>query len=468
MAIVLRSVKGSNLTPAEVDGNFTTVEAMINAKAAQGVGIASATLIPPDQLQFQLTDHSYLPPIILPTATFGFRGAWTPSTPYLVNDIFSEGPNGYIVLVQHTSATTFDPHATDGSGHNLYGVLFAAPNVVPIGGAGGSVLTKHSSADYDAIWNLPTLAGLSDVDPTPPASGDFLRWNGHLWSYGTVGAGTLAGLSDVLASPAPTDGQVVYWSNSASAFTYKSVQLQTLSDVGLFYLNIGDILQVTQISPSITFASTCREPYTQQTSGSSYTLVIGDLWSLIDVTSSSAFTITVPPQSSVPWPSATINAAKIRVRQSNLAQVSIVGGSGVTVTATSGRLAKTRANGSIIELEKIGADNWVVSGDLALNSASHSSSVGSGAINMANDDGGDVYPVTPSGNITLTMSNPVYGRRVSVVVTTSGTTSFTITFSTGFKSTGTLATGTVTGKVFTVNFICDGTNLNETSRTTAM
>ena len=58
---------------------------------------------------------------------------------------------------------------------------------------------------------------------------------------------------------------------------------------------------------------------------------------------------------------------------------------------------------------------------------------------------------------------------MTFVVTTSGTTSsFTITFGTNFKTTGTLATGTVTAKVFTVSFIGDGSNMCETSRTTAM
>ena len=56
----------------------------------------------------------------------------------------------------------------------------------------------------------------------------------------------------------------------------------------------------------------------------------------------------------------------------------------------------------------------------------------------------------------------------SLVITTSGASSFVLTFGTAFKTTGTLATGTVTAKVFTINFVYDGTNFNEVSRTTAM
>jgi hypothetical protein len=55
-----------------------------------------------------------------------------------------------------------------------------------------------------------------------------------------------------------------------------------------------------------------------------------------------------------------------------------------------------------------------------------------------------------------------------VLILTSGTTSFTITFGTGFKPVGTLATGTTAARIFAISFISDGTNLYETGRTAAM
>jgi len=81
---------------------------------------------------------------------------------------------------------------------------------------------------------------------------------------------------------------------------------------------------------------------------------------------------------------------------------------------------------------------------------------------------GDVFTLTPAQAETINTTNISAGQRVNLVVTTSGTTSYTLTFGTNFKSTGTLATGTTTGKVFVVSFVSDGTNLNEVSRTTAM
>jgi hypothetical protein len=81
---------------------------------------------------------------------------------------------------------------------------------------------------------------------------------------------------------------------------------------------------------------------------------------------------------------------------------------------------------------------------------------------------GDVFTLTPGQAETINATNVSAGQRVDIVVTTSGTDSYTLTFGTNFKSTGTLATGASSGKVFVVSFVSDGTNLNEVARTTAM
>lgn len=81
---------------------------------------------------------------------------------------------------------------------------------------------------------------------------------------------------------------------------------------------------------------------------------------------------------------------------------------------------------------------------------------------------GQVFTLTPTASETLTASSAPVGAVMYLVVTTSGTSSYTLTFGTNFKSTGTLATGTVSAKVFVVTFVGDGTNMNEVSRTTAM
>lgn len=81
----------------------------------------------------------------------------------------------------------------------------------------------------------------------------------------------------------------------------------------------------------------------------------------------------------------------------------------------------------------------------------------------------DVYTITPitTGNINL-IAVPEAWKKFTIIVKTSGTSSYTLTFNTGFKSTWTLATGTVDAKYFVINFISDGIQALELSRTTAM
>jgi hypothetical protein len=76
--------------------------------------------------------------------------------------------------------------------------------------------------------------------------------------------------------------------------------------------------------------------------------------------------------------------------------------------------------------------------------------------------------LTVTANRTLTTTVPAAGVMCSVTIVTSGTSSFTVTFGTGFKPAGTLATGTTTARAFVVNFRSNGTILREMGRTAAM
>jgi hypothetical protein len=76
--------------------------------------------------------------------------------------------------------------------------------------------------------------------------------------------------------------------------------------------------------------------------------------------------------------------------------------------------------------------------------------------------------VTPNAGATFTTTVPAAGKRRTIIILTSGTTSYTITFGTGFKASGTLATGTTSARVFVMDFISDGINLYECRPRTAM
>ena len=80
----------------------------------------------------------------------------------------------------------------------------------------------------------------------------------------------------------------------------------------------------------------------------------------------------------------------------------------------------------------------------------------------------DAVKLTVTANRTLTTTVPPAGHQRYLMVLTSGTTSRTITFGSGFKPVGTLATGTANARVFVIHWISDGTNLYEAGRTAAM
>ena len=75
---------------------------------------------------------------------------------------------------------------------------------------------------------------------------------------------------------------------------------------------------------------------------------------------------------------------------------------------------------------------------------------------------------TISANVTMTTDVATPGSRADIIIVTSGITSRTVTFGTGFKTTGTLATGTVAAKYFVISFVSNGNFMIETSRTVAM
>lgn len=76
--------------------------------------------------------------------------------------------------------------------------------------------------------------------------------------------------------------------------------------------------------------------------------------------------------------------------------------------------------------------------------------------------------LTPTSTRTLTTNVPRAGEQRVLIILTSGTTSYTLTFGTGYKTTGTLATGAVSARRFIVEFVSDGTSLIEMSRTVAI
>ncbi len=131
----------------------------------------------------------------------------------------------------------------------------------------------------------------------------------------------------------------------------------------------------------------------------------------------------------------------------NINGVSFNGSANITVTAAGSTLsdAVTFANGGI--------------GACAATSAT------TGTMTVATTT--NCVTVTPSGACTFNGSTGgVAGQILVFMVTTSGSSSFVLTWGTNFHTAGTLATGVTTARFFAVTFMSDGTKWWEISRTT--
>lgn len=96
------------------------------------------------------------------------------------------------------------------------------------------------------------------------------------------------------------------------------------------------------------------------TQTANYTLVLGDAGKTIEENSASATTVTVPPNSSVAFPTGTI----IEVARYGAGTVAIAAGAGVTIRSRGALLSIGNQYGAV-SLRKRATDEWVLVGDLA-------------------------------------------------------------------------------------------------------
>jgi hypothetical protein len=126
------SGKGTNLTPAEVDGNFWDHEGRIvtlEGGLPAPNEIADISVDANGMITFTMDDATAFGPYQIPIAAFGWRGDWLASTAYNLYDIVHvAGAGVYIVLKEHTSPATWN------AGHTVSGVQVydqMMPAVVP-------------------------------------------------------------------------------------------------------------------------------------------------------------------------------------------------------------------------------------------------------------------------------------------------------------------------------------------------
>lgn len=150
------------------------------------------------------------------------------------------------------------------------------------------------------------------------------------------------------------------------------------------------------------------------------------------------------------------NLSGLMVKASNLSDVTNI----TTARTNIGAAAASHTHNAATELTgTLPFANGGLSGSAAAPATS-----GAMTINMTSS----VITIQPTGACTFNASGGVTGQRVTFVITTSGTTSFVLTFGTNYRKVGTLATGTVSARFFSVTFVCvNGTIWQEVSRTAA-
>jgi len=491
--------KGSDLAPAEVDINFwDLIQRMSTQEARPDPGPVITSFSTSGALFYvHMSDGSTLGPYELPVAVFKDRGEWLPAVFYTKLDTFTINGGLYVVLVDHTSASSFDPGANDGAGHDYYGLMIQTPgSAIPTGGAVGQVIQKASTAEYSVTWGFKTAGGgatrqvllknsgtqddtiwgwidASEVDFTP-ATGSALTADNVADALEQAASGGGIDASDISFTPA--SGSTISSDNVADALEEiateggggggGATELSSLTDVDVtegpgingYTLNWNNTANKWRAVAPISPVNVPLRFPTITALGNSGTVTLDG--SLGDV-------FTTSPTSNVLIHATTTPAGAhivVQITSANTGGFAVRFGSGFN--DYNGDFIIPKNTGDVYAISFIGTGSGLT--EVARSAGREGKTLATSGTVTLNPRYNDLFTCIPAGNITLNAMNAPVGQRIALVVTTAGTTSYTITFGTNFKTTGTLATGTVTAKVFVVNFVGDGTNFNEISRTTAM
>lgn len=277
------------------------------------------------------------------------------------------------------AATTGDLAGTYNNGTNGFGATLTKASNGSIGTIDGAtvavgnriLLRAQTDSTQNGIYNITAVGSGSapwqitravDADNNPSgelATGDFCFVTGGstnaakgfiLSTTGTITIGTTnITYSQFNASEAVTAGTNISKSGSTisviDAPTFAGVV--TASAAGVAF---SDGTQTKQGVPSLT---------TINQQAGAYTTVLADRDKLVEVSSASGVTVTIPTNASVAYPVGT----SIDILQTGVGQVTIAGASGVTVNSTPG--LKLRTQWSSATLFKRATDTWVVYGDLS-------------------------------------------------------------------------------------------------------
>lgn len=168
----------------------------------------------------------------------------------------------------------------------------------------------------------------------------------------------IAGLDSTTAGAIASDGSG--WVKKTYS-QFKTALTLVKGDVGLGNVdNTSDAAK--PISTATQTALDGKAPSTVAVSAqtASYTLTLADAGGAVEVTSATATTVTVPPNSSVAFPVGTV----IELAQIGAGQVTVAAGAGVTIQNRAGAALTLAAQYSVATIRKRSSDVWLIAGDL--------------------------------------------------------------------------------------------------------
>ena len=122
----------------------------------------------------------------------------------------------------------------------------------------------------------------------------------------------------------------------------------------------GDVLSASDYNATNEGVNDLALAVINAQTGTTYTLVLTDVAKVVTLSNASAITLTVPPESSVAWPTGTT----IVLAQLGAGTVTVAAGSGVTINSVGGNLDISDQY-AVATLLKTGTDTWLLFGALA-------------------------------------------------------------------------------------------------------
>jgi len=149
--------KGSDLDAVEIDLNFWDLDLRVATLEASALGKQIDFFFDVNgSLYVQYTDHTVDGPFPIPVFVPNWRGLWTPDTLYFFNDVIYYGAKIYLVVFDHTSASTFDPGANDGNAHNFYQIFINVPPIPTKEVTAATYTPTIADANYYIRFTNPT------------------------------------------------------------------------------------------------------------------------------------------------------------------------------------------------------------------------------------------------------------------------------------------------------------------------